>query len=178
MAPGERGLDRAWVRQALSGPMTSIHPLFTEDGSLDPAGVARHIDHALAAGSGTMLLTYGDSLHSILSDREVGDLLRMVIRATAGRAMVVAADRQWPTRIELEFARGRPQAAVFDDRGNVVGMVASTDSVYYEQENGQQKNLQMVFKNCVSARSILALIEPKPANTAPKTASTEPKAEK
>jgi 4-hydroxy-tetrahydrodipicolinate synthase len=110
LASSERGLDRAWVRQALSGPMTSIHPLFTEDGSLDPAGVARHVDHALAAGSGTMLLTYGDSLHSILSDREVGDLLRMVIRATAGRAMVVAADRQWPTRIELEFAREAREA--------------------------------------------------------------------
>jgi 4-hydroxy-tetrahydrodipicolinate synthase len=85
--------------------MTSIHPVFTQDGSLDPGAIARHIEHALAAGSGTMLLTYGDSLHSILSDREVGDLLRLVIRATAGRAMVVAADRQWPTRIELEFAR-------------------------------------------------------------------------
>ena len=105
MAKAERGLDRAWVRQALSGPMTSIHPLFSEDGSLDARAIDRHIDFALEAGSGTMLLTYGDSLHSILSDREVGDLLRIVIRATAGRAMVVAADRQWPTRIELEFAR-------------------------------------------------------------------------
>ena len=65
---------------------------------------------------------------------------------------------------------------MFDDRGNVVGMVAMTDSVYYSEENGQQKNLQMVFKNCVSARSILALIEPKPVGGAPKTANAEPKA--
>lgn len=106
----ERGLDRGWVRHALSGPMTSLHPTFTEDGSLDPAGIARTVEHALAAGSGTMLLTYGDSLHSILSDREVGDLLRLVVAATAGRAMVVAADRQWPTLIELAFAREAREA--------------------------------------------------------------------
>ena len=105
MAAGGRGADRAWVRRALSGPMTSVHPVFTEDGALDPVGIARSIDYAVAAGSGAMLLTYGDSLHSILSDREVGELLRIVIHATAGRAMVVAADRQWPTTIELAFAR-------------------------------------------------------------------------
>lgn len=105
MSTAGRGMDPAWVRDALSGPMTSIHPVFTEDGALDPAGIARSIEHALDAGSGTMLLTYGDSLHSILSDREVGDLLRLVIRATMGRAMVVAADRRWPTAIECEFAR-------------------------------------------------------------------------
>ena len=90
--------------------MTSVHPVFTEDGTLDPVGIARSIDHAIAAGSGTMLLTYGDSLHSILSDREVGDLLRLVVGATAGRAMVVAADRQWPTAIERAFAREAREA--------------------------------------------------------------------
>lgn len=90
--------------------MTSVHPVFMEDGALDPVGIARSIDHAIAAGSGTMLLTYGDSLHSILSDGEVGDLLRLVVRATAGRAMVVAADRQWPTTIERAFAREAREA--------------------------------------------------------------------
>ena len=49
------------------------------------------------------------------------------------------------------------------DRGNVAGMVATTNSVDYDQADGQQKNLQMVFKTCVSSRSNLALIEPKPA---------------
>jgi hypothetical protein len=53
----ERGVDTAWVRRSLTGPMTSVHPVFTPDGELDPAGVARSIDHAVAAGSGTMLLT-------------------------------------------------------------------------------------------------------------------------
>ena len=107
---GDRGADVGWVRAALSGPMTSLHPVFTRDGDLDYDGIGRCIDHAIEAGSGTMLLTYGDSLHSILSDAEVGELLRAVVRLTAGRAMVVAADRVWPTRIEVAFAREAREA--------------------------------------------------------------------
>jgi S1-C subfamily serine protease len=80
---------------------------------------------------------------------------RFLMRKAGGPCEVLA--------ITADYARGSSGGPVFDDRGNVVGMVASTDSVYYDHENGEQKNLQMVFKNCVSARSILALIEPKPA---------------
>ena len=97
-------IDRAWVRHSLTGPVTAVHPAFTRDGDLDEAGIRNHIEHNLAAGSRTILLTYGDSLHSILTDREVGDLLRMVVAATRKRAMVVAADRQWWTREEVRFA--------------------------------------------------------------------------
>jgi hypothetical protein len=61
--------------------------------------------------------------------------------------------------ITADYARGSSGGPVFDERGNVVGMVSSTESVYYNEKDGQQQNLQMVFKNCVSARSILALID-------------------
>jgi dihydrodipicolinate synthase/N-acetylneuraminate lyase len=106
----DRGADVDWVRAALTGPMTSVHPVFTKSGDLDLDGLARCIERAIGAGSGTLLLTYGDSLHSILADREVGELLRAVVRLNAARAMVVAADRQWPTQIELEFAREAREA--------------------------------------------------------------------
>ena len=70
------------------------------------------MEHALAAGTGTVLLTYGDTLHSLLTDAEVGRLLRIAVDATAGRAMVVAADRVWATPAEVAFAReAREQGA-------------------------------------------------------------------
>ena len=77
---------------------------------------------------------------------------RFVLRKPAGSCEALA--------ITADYAKGSSGGPVFDDRGNVVGMVASTDSVYYEEEKGEQRNLQMVFKNCVSAASILALIGP------------------
>lgn len=60
--------------------------------------------------------------------------------------------------ITADFAKGASGAPVFDDRGNVAAMVASTSSVYYTQTKGKQQNLQMVFKQCVPAASILKLI--------------------
>ena len=60
--------------------------------------------------------------------------------------------------ITADFARGSSGGPVFDDCGNVAAMVASTSSVYYTQTKGKQQNLQMVFKQCVPAASILKLI--------------------
>jgi len=57
-----------------------------------------------------------------------------------------------------DFAKGSSGAPVFDSAGNVAAMVASTSSVYYTQTKDTQKNLQMVFKQCVPATSILNLI--------------------
>jgi 4-hydroxy-tetrahydrodipicolinate synthase len=85
--------------------MTAVHPCFHRDGSLDFDGLRREIDHNIGAGSGTMLLTYGDSLHSLITDQEVADVLKVVVDHTAKRAMVVAADRQWWTGREMEYAQ-------------------------------------------------------------------------
>jgi 4-hydroxy-tetrahydrodipicolinate synthase len=52
-----------------------------------------------------MLLTYGDSLFSLLTDDEVAAVTRVVAEQTAGRAAVVAADRIWWTGKTVEFAR-------------------------------------------------------------------------
>ncbi len=97
-------IDRDWVRRSLSGPISAVHPTFHRDGLLDFDGLRAEIDHNLAAGSGVMLLTYGDSLHSLLTDAEVADVLQVVAEHTRRRAMVVAADRQWWTGKEIEFA--------------------------------------------------------------------------
>ena len=69
-------------------------------------------------------------------------------------------------QITADFARGSSGGPVLDARGQAVGMVASTSSVYYNAENGEQKNLQMVFKECVTADAIRALLQPPPAAAA------------
>jgi len=68
--------------------------------------------------------------------------------------------RNVPTvMITADYARGSSGAPVLNERGAAVAMVASTNSVYYEENGEQQKNLQMVFKQCVPAKSVLKLIE-------------------
>jgi 4-hydroxy-tetrahydrodipicolinate synthase len=98
-------VDRARARAALTGPISTLFPVFTRDGRLDEPAIGVCVERAIAAGSGTVLLTYGDSMHSLLTDAEVGTLLRITADATAGRAMVVAADRIWATPAEVAFAR-------------------------------------------------------------------------
>ena len=69
--------------------------------------------------------------------------------------------------ITADYAAGSSGSPVFDAYGNVVGLVKSTRSLYYEQEkDGTQKNLQMVIKTCVPASSILHLLKQPEEKTA------------
>ena len=98
-------IDRDRVREALTGPVMSVHTPFLRNGEIDYDGLRNMIDHCIDAGSKTVLLTYGDSLFSILTDQEVGEVTKVVAEHTAGRALVVAADRIWWTGKEVEFAQ-------------------------------------------------------------------------
>jgi 4-hydroxy-tetrahydrodipicolinate synthase len=67
--------------------------------------VRTFIDFTIAGGTKTILMTYGDSLYSLLSDTEIAEMTRVVVEHTAGRALVVAADGIWATPQETEFAK-------------------------------------------------------------------------
>ena len=97
--------SRDEARDRMTGPVTSIHTPFLHDGEIDYDNLRGLIDRGISGGSTTMLLTYGDSLYSILTDDEVAEVTKVVAEHTAGRALVVAADRQWWTGKEIEFAR-------------------------------------------------------------------------
>lgn len=97
-------VDRDAVREGLTGPVTSVSVPFNQDGTIDYAGLRTCLDFYIGGGSGAMILTYGDSLYSLLSDQEIADVTRVVVEHTAGRALVVAADGQWGTPQEIEFA--------------------------------------------------------------------------
>jgi 4-hydroxy-tetrahydrodipicolinate synthase len=93
------------LRTLLTGPVMSVHTPFTRDGAIDYGSLRGLVDRGIDAGSTTMLLTYGDSLFSLLTDDEVAAVTRVVAEQTAGRAAVVAADRIWWTGKTVEFAR-------------------------------------------------------------------------
>ena len=98
-------ISREEVREHLTGPIASLNTVFNRDGSIDYDGLRSLIDADISGGSKTILLTYGDSLFSLLADDEIADVTRVVVEHTGDRAMVVAADGTWWTGKTIEFAR-------------------------------------------------------------------------
>lgn len=98
-------MTRQEIRSALTGPFGSIRTPFLKDGSIDYNGLRNIIDFNINAGVGAILLTAGDSNYLLLSDQEIHAVTRATVEHTAGRAMVVAADRYHTTDRSVEFAR-------------------------------------------------------------------------
>jgi len=61
--------------------------------------------------------------------------------------------------ITADFAKGSSGSPVFDTTGSVIGVVAATNSIYYNKSEGIERNLQMVIKSCIPSSSILKLLE-------------------
>ncbi|MBP1996286.1 dihydrodipicolinate synthase family protein [Paenibacillus eucommiae] len=96
--------DNSRVRQLLSGPIASISTPFKRDGSIDYPALRNIVEFVIAANSGTLLLTWGDSLYSILTDSEITEVTRVVVEQNAGRKLVVAAGNWW-TGESVRFAK-------------------------------------------------------------------------
>jgi len=99
-------MDREEVRRALFGPVMSLPTPFLTNDEIDHDGVRRILDYTIEeGGSKTIIMTYGDSLYTLLSEDEIAELTQVVVQHVAGRAMVVASDNFGSTRQTIQFAR-------------------------------------------------------------------------
>lgn len=74
-------------------------------------------------------------------------------------------------QITADYARGSSGGPIIDQQGNLVGLVSSTQPIYYDNPTAKgavQTNLQMVRHNCVTGRAILNLTRAAPAKTSVK----------
>lgn len=94
----------AELRARIRGPIPSVRTLFHRDGAIDFEATRQHVETMIDAGSSAVMLTYGDSLYTVLSDSEIADVTRAVVEQTRGRAVVIAADGGWWTGQSVEFA--------------------------------------------------------------------------
>ena len=99
-----KSVDRDEVRAHLTGPISSIATPFLEDGDVDYDGLRKQIDFVLEGGSQTVLLTAGDSHYICMSEAEIAEVTKVACEHTAGRGMVVAADRFYGTTQAVAFA--------------------------------------------------------------------------
>ncbi len=90
--------------ERLAGPLASIRTPFTRAGDMDIHSLARMVDFDVAAGAAGLLITWGDSLFALLSDRDIGDLTRAVVECAAGRVPVIACTGRWATPQAVAFA--------------------------------------------------------------------------
>ena len=68
--------------------------------------------------------------------------------------------QRWMT-VTADYARGSSGGPVLDARGRVIGLVSSTNSVYYDTDDDRgPQNLQMVWKQCVPVENVRALLAP------------------
>jgi len=84
------------IRARITGPISSIGTPFTPTGEIDESALRHVVEFAITeAKSETLLLTYGDSLYSVLTDQEIADVTRITVEQNAGRKLVVSAGSWW-----------------------------------------------------------------------------------
>ncbi len=92
------------AKHFLTGPVMSLRTAFDKEGEIDFKAIRKIIDRGIDGGTRTIMLTVGDSHYDCLSDEEITKLTRITVEQTAGRAMVIAADRYYSSKRAIAFA--------------------------------------------------------------------------
>ena len=99
-------------------------------------------------GSAVNVISHPDGRYFTMTK---GDVSRYYL----SRAKNMTAPRM---AITADYAKGSSGAPVLNSKGEVVGMVSATNSIYYTKVKGQNQNLQMVIKSCIPVEAINKLI--------------------
>lgn len=91
-------------KKGLTGPVVSVRTPFTRNGDIDYEALRKQIDFSIEGGANAIILTYGDSLFSLLTEKEIAELTKKCVEIVNRRVMLVAASGQWPTAKTKEFA--------------------------------------------------------------------------
>ncbi len=83
-------------------------------------------------------------------------------RGYVARKYLSARERSPRLQITADFAKGSSGSGIFNARGGLVGLAASTNSIYHEVKDGKPVDLQMVVKTGIPAESILPLFGGEP----------------
>lgn len=96
----ERAID---VYQRIKGPVATVNVCFQPDGTLDYAAIRRYVNWLCENKVPILLLTYGSSEFSGLTELDIYRLTEEVAEAVAGRALVIASTGWWPPRLCRDF---------------------------------------------------------------------------
>ena len=97
--------DVSAIKSALTGTVPSVCTPFTRGGDINFPALDNIVDFLISTGSKSLLITPGDSLFTIISDSEAGEIVRRVTERTAHRAAVIACGKQWGHGQTMEFAK-------------------------------------------------------------------------
>jgi 4-hydroxy-tetrahydrodipicolinate synthase len=97
--------SRTEIIDALTGPIPTLRTTFRRDGSIDFCGLKNSIEFDITAGCKSIMLTPGDTLYSILTDKEVGEIVKFVVEEIKSRVLIIVAEKGWWTGKAVEFAK-------------------------------------------------------------------------
>lgn len=91
-------------KKELTGPCVSVKTPFDKNGQMDGDALSMQIERGIESGARAIVLTYGDSLFTLLSEKEIADLTKKCAELANKRVLLVAATGLWSTGQTKEFA--------------------------------------------------------------------------
>lgn len=145
------------IKTNISGPIPSIRTPFLKNGDIDWKGLDNQIDFIIEeAKAGALLVTYGDSLLSIMNEKEIAEINKRVVDRAKGRAMVIACGKFWNYQMGLNFIKYAKEIGADVGIAPIVDWAHSAgDDECYEciRETGKIMPV-MILTNLINGRGI------------------------